>query len=64
MDELYFIKILLWMIISRELENKPQTRSKIAAKDTCDKVQLSKIHKELLKLKNKKTKIQLKGQRP
>ena len=52
------------MIISRELENKPQTRSKMAAKDTCDKVLLSKIHKELLKLKNKKTKIQLKGQRP
>lgn len=52
------------MIISRKLENKPQTRSKIPAKDTCDEVLLSKIHKELLKLKNKKTKIQLKGQRP
>ena len=52
------------MTVPRELENKPQTGRKIAAKDTCEKVLLSKIHKELLKLKNKKTKIQLKGQRP
>ena len=61
---LYLKIFVLWKVLFRELKGKPQTEEKeIFVKHVSDKAIIIKIHKEPLKLNNKKRTQFLNGQK-